>query len=54
MIVEFTDEQLPELKVLLLRALNTWADAPKWAIELADKVDVLTKENPHGSGVSRQ
>ena len=54
MIVEFTDEQLPELKQLLNRALNTWDKAPKWAWDLASKVDTLTKENPHGINASGQ
>ena len=31
--VQFEDSELPALKVLLLRALNTWdpKDVPKWA-----------------------
>lgn len=39
--VQFEDSELPALKVLLLRALNTWnpADAPKWAYELDAKVE---------------
>lgn len=50
MIIEVPDEHLLDLKILLQRALNTWDKAPKWAYDLADKVDVLTKENPHGTG----
>lgn len=34
--IEFTDEDLPQLKVLLNRALNCWDPkyAPVWAFEL--------------------
>ena len=46
MIVEFPDEQLPELKQLLNRALNTWDRAPKWAWELDAKVSKLLGEVP--------
>jgi hypothetical protein len=36
--VQFDDEDLPALKRLLNRALNTWDKAPKWAFELDNKV----------------
>ena len=37
-IAEFTNEQLPDLQILLRRALNTWDKAPAWALELDAKV----------------
>lgn len=39
--VQFEDSELPALKVLLLRALNTWdpKDVPKWAWELDARVE---------------
>lgn len=37
--VQFEEHELPDLKKLLLRALNCWSDAPKWAFELDAKVD---------------
>lgn len=39
--VQFEDSELPTLKVLLLRALNTWdpRDVPKWAYELDARVE---------------
>lgn len=40
------DEELPKLKELLNRALNTWdpKDAPKWAYELDAKVEKKLQE----------
>lgn len=53
--VEFKDEELPDLKALLLRALNTWEprSAPKWAYELDAAVDarllkIQESQNAHG------
>lgn len=37
--LQFEDTELPDLKVLLNRALNTWSNPPTWAIPLCDRVD---------------
>ena len=42
--VKWTDEELPEVQTMLLRALNTWADAPGWAIQLSDMIEARIKE----------
>lgn len=39
--VQWSDEELPALKELLLRALNTWDPklVPPWALQLDSKVE---------------
>lgn len=55
---QWTDEELPELAQLLLRALNTWEPnkAPKWAYELdaavQKRLEVL-KEGSNGAADGR-
>lgn len=36
--VQFEDSELPDLRKLLLRALNTWDTAPQWAKDLDTQV----------------
>jgi hypothetical protein len=44
--VKFEEQELPELKQLLQRALNCWnpAEAPKWAYELDALVEAKINE----------